>query len=34
LVISTHLDREGTMDLVVLHLRGHEGIIIELRSDS
>ena len=30
LVISTHLDREGTMDLAALSLRGHEGVIIEL----
>jgi alpha-glucosidase len=34
LVISTHLDREGTIDLAVLHLRGHEGVIVELRSRS
>ncbi len=30
LVISTHLDREGTIDLAALHLRGHEGVIVEL----
>jgi alpha-glucosidase len=34
LVISTRLDREGTIDLTTLHLRGHEGIIAELRSSS
>jgi alpha-glucosidase len=34
LVISTHLDREGTIDLTTLHLRGHEGVIVELRSSS
>ena len=30
LLVSTHLDREGTIDLVALHLRGHEGVIVEL----
>jgi alpha-glucosidase len=30
LVISTHLDCEGTVDLTTLHLRGHEGVIVEL----
>jgi alpha-glucosidase len=33
-VVSTHLDREGATDLTTLHLRGHEGIIIETRSNS
>ena len=32
LVISTHLDREGTVDLAALHLREHEGAIVDLRS--
>ncbi len=28
--ISTHLDREGPVDLAELHLRGNEGCVIEL----
>jgi hypothetical protein len=30
LAISAHLDREGAIDLAALHLRGHEGDIVEL----
>nr|NIO69524.1 DUF3459 domain-containing protein [Anaerolineae bacterium] len=30
LLISTHLDCEGTIDLAALHLRGHEGCLVEL----
>ena len=30
LAISTHLDREGTIDPAALDLRGHEGVIVEL----
>jgi len=30
LLISTHLGREGTIDLAALSLRGHEGVIVEL----
>jgi alpha-glucosidase len=30
LAISTHLDREGAIDLDTLHLRGHEGVIVQL----
>jgi alpha-glucosidase len=30
LLISTHLDREGTMDLAALSLRRYEGVIVVL----
>jgi alpha-glucosidase len=33
LLLSTYLDREGAVSLANLHLRGNEGVIVELESE-
>ena len=34
LLLSTHLDREGPLPLVEVHLRGNEGLLIEVEAPS
>lgn len=34
ILLSTHLDREGSIDVSELHLRGNEGLLIEVEAES